>query len=40
MNVGIKNSSGDIIFGILNSDDIYFKNTLKLLINILINIII
>tara|TARA_Y100000816_G_C25981763_1_gene512592 strand:+ start:113 stop:853 length:741 start_codon:yes stop_codon:yes gene_type:complete len=29
MNVGIKNSSGDII-GILNSDDIYFKNTLKI----------
>ncbi len=29
MNVGIKNSSGDII-GILNSDDIYFKNSLKL----------
>ena len=29
MNVGIKNSSGDII-GILNSDDIYFRNTLKL----------
>ena len=29
MNVGIKNSKGDII-GILNSDDIYFKNTLKI----------
>jgi len=29
MNVGIKNASGDII-GILNSDDIYFKNSLKL----------
>ena len=29
MNVGIKNSSGDII-GILNSDDIYFKNTLEI----------
>ena len=29
MNVGIKNSSGDII-GILNSDDVYFKNSLKL----------
>ena len=29
MNVGIKKSSGDII-GILNSDDIYFKNSLKL----------
>ena len=29
MNVGIKNSSGDII-GILNSDDIYYKNTLKI----------
>ena len=29
MNVGIKRSSGDII-GILNSDDIYFKNTLKI----------
>ena len=29
MNVGIKNSTGDII-GILNSDDIYFKNTLKI----------
>jgi len=29
MNVGIKKSSGDII-GILNSDDIYFKNTLKI----------
>ena len=29
MNVGIKNSSGDII-GILNSDDIYFKNTLRI----------
>ena len=29
MNVGIKNSSGDII-GILNSDDIYFRNTLRL----------
>ena len=28
MNVGIKRSSGDII-GILNSDDVYFKNTLK-----------
>ena len=29
MNVGIKKSSGDII-GILNSDDIYFKNTLNI----------
>lgn len=29
MNVGIKNSKGDII-GILNSDDMYFKNTLKI----------
>ncbi len=29
MNVGIKKCSGDII-GILNSDDIYFKNTLKI----------
>ena len=29
MNVGIKNASGDII-GILNSDDVYFKNSLKL----------
>ena len=29
MNVGIKKSTGDII-GILNSDDIYFKNTLKI----------
>ena len=29
MNVGIKKSKGDII-GILNSDDIYFKNTLKI----------
>ncbi len=29
MNVGIKNASGDII-GILNSDDIYFKNCLKI----------
>ncbi len=29
MNVGIKNCSGDII-GILNSDDIYFRNTLRL----------
>ena len=29
MNVGIKKSSGDII-GILNSDDIYYKNTLKI----------
>ena len=29
MNVGIKNASGDII-GILNSDDTYFKNSLKL----------
>ena len=29
MNVGIKKSSGDII-GIINSDDIYFKNSLKL----------
>tara|TARA_B100000900_G_C20576784_1_gene715690 strand:+ start:1209 stop:1946 length:738 start_codon:yes stop_codon:yes gene_type:complete len=28
MNVGIKKSSGEII-GILNSDDIYYKNTLK-----------
>ncbi len=28
MNVGIKKSSGDII-GILNSDDIYYKNTLN-----------
>ena len=28
MNVGIKNAKGDII-GILNSDDIYFKNTLS-----------
>ena len=37
MNVGIKKSSGDII-GILNSDDIYFKNTLKIVNNILINI--
>ena len=32
MNVGIKKSSGDII-GILNSDDIYFKNTLKIVNN-------
>ena len=29
MNVGIKNSKGDII-GILNSDDIFYKNTLKI----------
>ncbi len=29
MNVGIKHSKGQII-GILNSDDIYFKNTLKI----------
>ena len=29
MNVGIKNASGDII-GILNSDDVYFKNSLEL----------
>ena len=29
MNVGIKNCSGDII-GILNSDDVYFRNTLGL----------
>ena len=29
MNVGIKNAKGDII-GILNSDDIYYKNTLKI----------
>ena len=29
MNVGIKKSTGDII-GILNSDDIYFKNTLEI----------
>jgi len=29
MNVGIKKSTGDII-GILNSDDVYFKNTLKI----------
>ncbi len=29
MNVGIKNASGEII-GILNSDDIYYKNTLKI----------
>ena len=29
MNVGIQNAKGDII-GILNSDDIYFKNTLKI----------
>lgn len=29
MNVGIDNSKGDII-GILNSDDIYFKNTLNI----------
>ena len=29
MNVGIKNTKGDII-GILNSDDIYFKNTLSI----------
>ena len=29
MNVGIKKSTGNII-GILNSDDIYFKNTLKI----------
>ena len=29
MNVGIKHAKGDII-GILNSDDIYFKNTLKI----------
>ena len=28
MNVGIKNAKGDII-GILNSDDIFYKNTLK-----------
>ena len=28
MNVGIKEAKGDII-GILNSDDVYFKNTLK-----------
>ncbi len=29
MNVGIKNSKGTII-GILNSDDVYFKNTFKI----------
>ena len=29
MNVGIKKAKGDII-GILNSDDLYFKNTLKI----------
>ncbi|OUU53384.1 MAG: hypothetical protein CBC25_00830 [Pelagibacteraceae bacterium TMED65] len=29
MNLGIKKSSGSII-GILNSDDVYFKNTLKI----------
>ena len=29
MNLGIKKSSGELI-GILNSDDIYFKNTLKI----------
>ena len=29
MNLGIKHAKGDII-GILNSDDIYFKNTLKI----------
>ncbi len=29
MNVGIKNCTGDII-GILNSDDVYFRNTLRL----------
>ena len=29
MNLGIKKSSGEII-GILNSDDIYFRNTLKI----------
>tara|TARA_Y100000996_G_C22460317_1_gene617750 strand:+ start:333 stop:1067 length:735 start_codon:yes stop_codon:yes gene_type:complete len=29
MNVGIKNASGEII-GILNSDDVYYKNTLKI----------
>ena len=28
MNVGIKNAKGDII-GILNSDDVYYKNTLR-----------
>ena len=39
MNVGIKNSSGDII-GILNSDDIYFRNTLRLVNKYLINIVI
>ena len=32
MNVGIKKSSGDII-GILNSDDIYYKNTLNIVNN-------
>jgi|TARA_B100000902_G_C27210837_1_gene864261 glycosyltransferase involved in cell wall biosynthesis len=32
MNVGIKKAKGDII-GILNSDDIYFKNTLKIVNN-------
>ena len=32
MNLGIKKSSGEII-GILNSDDIYFKNTLKIVNN-------
>ncbi len=32
MNVGIKNSKGDII-GILNSDDTYFKNTLRIVNN-------
>jgi hypothetical protein len=29
MNVGIKSAKGDII-GILNSDDVYYKNTLKI----------
>ena len=29
MNVGIKNSTGDII-GVLNSDDIYYEKTLEI----------